>query len=318
VKYFVTGGYGFIGSHFVDLLLHEGHEVIIYDKLTYATKLNYNTGFDIDIFKDKVQFKQGDIADAYSLHYILRRVKPDIIVNFCAESHVDRSLNDENIFITTNTLGVKNMLDWCKESLETMFLQVSTDEVGGSWSEGSFNEDNKLFPRNPYSASKAMAEMLCMAYGANFGVKYIITRGSNTYGPRQWPEKLIPKTIINLMQNKQVPIYDNGVQIRDWLYVKDHVKGIKFAIDHGNIGEIYHIGGEDERVNIDVINLLFSILGKTDELKDWTATRKGHDFRYSLDCSKLKNLGWKQEHHFEHEILDTVKYYKMQKHLNHI
>lgn len=320
MKYFVTGGYGFIGSHFVDLLLQENHEVLIYDKLTYATKLNYNETLGLDIFKDKVSLKIGDITDRYNLPHMLRKFKPDVIVNFCAESHVDRSLEDINIFIQTNTMGVKNLLDYCREKPETLFIQVSTDEVGGSWVDGSFMEDDRLAPSNPYSASKAMAEMLCMAYNANFGVKMRITRGSNTYGPRQWPEKLIPKTILNLMDNKKVPIYDQGVQIRDWLYVKDHAKGIKFVIDHGCDGETYHIGGEDERVNLDVINLIFSITGKTDreDLKDWTASRKGHDYRYSLDCSKLKILGWKQEHHFEHELMDTVKYYKMQKHLNHI
>ena len=318
MKVFVTGGYGFIGSYFVDLMLQVGEQVVIYDLMTYATKLNYNEEHSIDIFKDRVKLIQASITDKEKLHQELNNYLPNVIVNFAAESHVDRSLEGDDIFIQTNTIGVKNILEWLKDNLDTVFIQVSTDEVGGSLDTGSFHETDKLSPRNPYSASKAMAEMLCEAYHANFGVKVRITRGSNTYGPRQYPEKLIPKCILNLLNNKPVPIYDQGIQIRDWLYVMDHAAGIKFVLENGTDGQIYHIGGEDERKNIDVINSIFSSLGKDDSLKDFTASRQGHDFRYSLNCDKLKSLGWKQNHHFEHEMRNVLKFYKQQHHLNHI
>jgi len=195
MKVFVTGGYGFIGSYFVDLMLQVGEQVVIYDLMTYATKLNYNEEHSIDIFKDRVKLIQASITDKEKLHQELNNYLPNVIVNFAAESHVDRSLEGDDIFIQTNTIGVKNILEWLKDNLDTVFIQVSTDEVGGSLDTGSFHETDKLSPRNPYSASKAMAEMLCEAYHANFGVKVRITRGSNTYGPRQYPEKLIPKCI---------------------------------------------------------------------------------------------------------------------------
>ena len=318
LKIFITGGYGFIGSHFTDLMLYKEHDVMIYDSLTYATQLNYNIEYSIDIFEKEVVFSNNSIVDKESLHKALIFFKPDVIVNFAAESHVDRSLENDDVFIQTNVIGVKNILEYVKQNPDTLFIQVSTDEVGGSFLEGSFKEIDKLKPRNPYSASKAMAEMLCEAYYANFNLRIRITRGSNTYGSRQYPEKLIPKCILNLLRDQSVPIYDQGVQIRDWLYVKDHASGINFVMENGFDGEIYHIGGECEKKNIEVIGFIFDFLGKDDGLKDWTASRQGHDLRYSLDCSKLKNMGWKQQHFFPNEIVNTIHYYQTQYKLKYI
>jgi dTDP-glucose 4,6-dehydratase len=305
----VTGTYRFIGSYFTELMIESGKEVIAFDKLTYATKYNYNEKFDL--FKNQVTLSKIDIANKSLLFTALDLYKPDVVVNFAAESHVDRSLIDsEDLFLKTNVLGVKNILDYMKEKgTIKRFIQVSTDEVGGVWKQGSFKETDKLKPRNPYSATKGMAELLCESYFANYELPICITRGSNTYGPRQYPEKLIPLFVINLLQNKSVPIYDKGEQIRDWLHAYDHANGVKFVLENGEDGQIYHIGGENERRNIDVVDYIFEFLKKPDSLKDWTASRKGHDFRYSLDCSKLKNLGWKQTKDWDTEIMNTIIFY---------
>lgn len=319
----VTGGFGFIGSHFIDLLKREYNmEIILVDKLTYATKYNFqdiNDNIHFNYMVDsvlanyhKIKFYKADIANKELIYHILNETRPDAIVNFAAESHVDRSLSSkDDVFMNSNVIGVKNFLDYMRENPETVrkFVQVSTDEVGGVWLEGSFNEQHMRHPRNPYSATKAAAEMFCEAYHANFNLPIVITRGSNTYGPRQYPEKLIPLFILRLLENKNVGIYDHGIQIRDWLHVEDHAGGIKFALEHGLDGEVYHIGGEHEIQNIEVIDKIFDYLQKPDTLKDWTASRLGHDQRYSLDCDKLKLLGWERTKTFDVEIEKTIQWY---------
>jgi len=311
-KICVTGGFGFIGSHFVEAMIKEGKEVLIIDKLTYATEYNFLQDNDhLFVNNPSVSFSKVDIADYEKLTQELNKFKPEAIVNFAAESHVDRSLTEEDVFFDSNVIGVKNILNYIKEHRNILrFIQVSTDEVGGAWEFGSFEETDKRNPRNPYSATKAMAEIMCEAYHANFGLPIIITRGSNTYGPRQYPEKLIPLFIMNLLKDKSVPIYDKGIQVRDWLHVFDHSNGIKYVLENGCDGEIYHIGGNNEKENIEVIDTIFKYLDKPESLKDWTASRKGHDLRYSLDCEKLKVLGWKQTKNWENEIINTIDYYR--------
>lgn len=296
MKIVITGGYGFIGSNMVEYLhTMGGHSLLIVDSLTYATRCNYlNAEHNcLQALGIAVPLAQACIGSEQTLR-VLTDFCPDVIINFAAESHVDRSLADDGVFFATNVMGVRNLLNYCKLNPRCLLMQISTDEVGGSLDYGSLVETDSLAPANPYAATKAMAELLCYTYGVNFGVRTRISRGTNTYGKWQYPEKLVPKTIKHIREGKAIEVYDGGLQIRDWLHVSDHCSGIWKIITGGVDGEIYHVGGENELQVIEVINTICACSG-VEVVLNTNCSRLGNDQRYSLDCSKLKALGWQQQ-----------------------
>ena len=303
----VTGGAGFIGSEFVryGLAQHPDYQLVVLDKLTYAGNLDNL----LPVAQDpRYRFVQGDIADAALVESLVAEV--DAVVNFAAETHVDRSLLDPGSFINTDVYGVHVLLEAVRQAGgKARFLQVSTDEVYGSVEQGSSREDDPLHPRSPYSASKAGGEMMVMAYHVTYELPVLITRGSNNYGPYQYPEKLIPVLITNAMDDQELPIYGDGQQIRDWLYVLDHCSGIDAVLHHGEVGEAYNVGGGNERVNLDIAGQVLELLGKPRSLLRFVKDRPGHDRRYSLDCSKLRSLGWEPARNFEAGLAETVRWY---------
>ena len=285
MKFLVTGGRGFIGSHFVVKALEEGHKVMDVDKMTYAA----SESLPWDNHENYTLLKQ-DIADMTHLPNC------DVIVNFAAESHVDNSIRDTDPFVKSNILGVHKLLELTrgKESHNRpLFFHISTDEVYGDRLEGSFVETDKLTPSNPYSATKAAAEMLVLSYNRTYGLDYIITRSANNYGPRQYEEKLIPKCISSIKEGKKIPIHGDGTYVRDWTYVKDNVDGI-FAIINSNVrNEIFNIAAENHLINLDVVAEVLSWHNKGDEHIQFVPNRWGQDLRYSISAEKLRNLGWK-------------------------
>ncbi len=307
----ITGGAGFIGSNYVRYVLqnHSDLQVTVFDKLTYAGNLD-NLRDVAEEFQLRYSFVRGDICDAEAIDNVMREHHIDTIVNFAAESHVDRSLMTPGAFIQTDVYGTYVLLEAAKNYQVERYHQVSTDEVYGDIPIGSSTESDPLQPRSPYSASKASADLMVHAYYVSFGVPVTITRGSNTYGPYQYPEKLLPLFITNAIDDQWLPLYGDGMQVRDWLYVMDHCMGIDLALHRGQIGEIYNLGGENERHNIDVIRLMLQMLGKPESLLRRVADRPGHDRRYSLDVSKLHTLGFEQGATFEQELEATVKWYK--------
>ena len=304
MKILITGGAGFIGSNFVHYLLeeHPDNEITVLDKLTYAGRLE-----NLQDIKDKITFIKGDICKTEDVERAIKDC--EIIFHFAAESHVDRSLQNATSFVQTNVLGTYRLLDTARKHDISKFIQISTDEVYGQIFEGSFKETDPLNPRNPYSALKAGAELICKAFFTSYGLPILITRSSNNYGPYQYPEKLIPVLILNALHNKPLPIYGRGEQVRDWLYVKDNCKAIDLVSHKGKIGEIYNIGGDSERRNIDVAEKILHIMNKPKSLLNFIADRPGHDFRYSLSSNKIKELGWKPETNFEEGLQKTVKWY---------
>lgn len=309
MRILVTGGAGFIGSNFVHYMLDEypEAEIINLDLLTYAGNL--------DNLKDiennpNYQFIQGDIADR---ELVMNLVSKDIdyIVNFAAESHVDRSITDPEIFVRSNILGVQVLLDAAKEFKIKKFLQVSTDEVYGSLGKtGYFSEKSPLDPSSPYSASKTSADLLVRSYYKTFGLNINITRCSNNYGPFQYPEKLIPLMVINALENKALPVYGDGMQIRDWLHVKDHCRAIDTVLHQGRIGEIYNVGGNNEKANIEIVKLILKKLNKLESLIKFVSDRPGHDKRYAINATKIKNeLNWEPEYTFDVGIEETIDWY---------
>jgi len=306
----VTGGCGFIGSNFVRYMLeeHPEHSVINLDKLTYAGNLE-NLADVAD--NSRYTFIKADICDRSAVDAVVKKFSVEAIINFAAESHVDRSIVGPSIFIETNIGGTNVLLDVAKESGIQRFVQISTDEVYGSLGPtGKFREDSQLHPNSPYSASKAAADLLALAYHHTFGLPVIITRCSNNYGPYQFPEKLIPLMIANALENKQLPIYGDGLNIRDWLYVRDHCTAIDLVLMKGKVGEVYNIGGENEWKNIDIVRLLLKIIEKSDSLITFVKDRLGHDRRYAIDASKIMNeLGWKPIVTFEEGLAKTIKWY---------
>jgi len=306
----VTGGCGFIGSNFVRYMLeeHPEHSVINLDKLTYAGNLE-NLADIAD--NSRYTFIKADICDRSAVDAVVKKFSVEAIINFAAESHVDRSIVGPSIFIETNIGGTNVLLDVAKESGIQRFVQISTDEVYGSLGPtGKFREDSQLHPNSPYSASKAAADLLALAYHHTFGLPVIITRCSNNYGPYQFPEKLIPLMIANALENKQLPIYGDGLNIRDWLYVRDHCTAIDLVLMKGKVGEVYNIGGENEWKNIDIVRLLLKIIEKSDSLITFVKDRLGHDRRYAIDASKIMNeLGWKPIVTFEEGLAKTIKWY---------
>ncbi len=306
-KILVTGGAGFIGSNFCRLLLSQQTppDITIIDKLTYAGSRD-----NIKDIIDKVRFIQADIADSNAMMEIFAEEKFQIVVNFAAESHVDRSLVDASPFLRSNIIGTAVLLEAAKKYRPELFCQISTDEVYGSIDEGSFTEESNFKPSSPYSASKAAADNLANAYYTSFDVPVVITRSSNNYGPYQFPEKLIPHFIKLALSGKNLTLYGDGQNIRDWLYVDDNCRGIKTVIEKGKTGEAYNIGANVERTNTDIAELILDQTGRNDVSIDYIKDRLGHDRRYSLDSSKLKRLGWKPEVDFEEAFRETINWFQ--------
>ena len=302
----VTGGAGFIGANFVRYVLrgYAEYAVTVLDKLTYAGNLANLADVSSD---PRYRFVKGDIADPVAVADAMADC--ELVVNFAAESHVDRSIEAPGDFIQTDVYGVFVLLEEARRRAVSRFLQVSTDEVYGAVMSGSSVETDNLEPRSPYSASKAGGEMMVQAYFVTYGLPTIITRGSNTYGPYQYPEKLIPLFITNALEDKALPVYGDGKQIRDWLHVEDHASGILVALENGTPGEIYNVGGGNERYNIDVTTAILDLLGKPRSLISYVTDRPGHDRRYSLSTAKLRGLGWTLAHSFEDGLRETVAWY---------
>jgi dTDP-glucose 4,6-dehydratase len=306
----VTGGAGFIGSNFVRMVLSEQPDcfVVNLDKLTYAGNLENLAGFEKH---PNHKFIKGDICDGPLVEQIIDRDKIDSIVNFAAESHVDRSITEPKIFIETNVTGTLMLLEAARDRKLERFVQISTDEVYGALGpEGKFSEKTPLSPNSPYSASKAAADLLVGAFGHTWGVKYNITRCSNNYGPYQFPEKLIPLMINNALNNKELPVYGDGLQIRDWLYVYDHCTAVWKVLTEAPSGQIYNIGGCNEKTNIEVVRLILSRLGKPESLIRHVKDRPGHDRRYAIEPARIMNeLNWRPSVTFEQGIAKTIDWY---------
>lgn len=313
MKLLITGAAGFIGSHFVDYVLdhHPEDTVIGLDKLTYAGSLDNLAGRRQD---RRFRFLRADICDREAVFPLLEREGVDCIVNFAAESHVDRSLRDPGVFLRTNVLGVGVLLDGTAQFGVSRFHQVSTDEVYGDLPldrpELKFDEGSPLRPSSPYSVSKAAADLLALSYFRSFGTPVTITRSSNNYGPRQYPEKLIPRMIRRARAGRPLPVYGDGRNVRDWIHVLDHCAAVDLVIRKGRVGEVYNVGGGHERSNLDLVRLLLSLMGKDESLLSFTADRKGHDRRYALSSDKLTGeLGWRPAVDFDAGIRDTLRWY---------
>ena len=319
----VTGGAGFIGSNFVKhMLTTYDYHIINIDSLTYAGNLENLTDIENN---PKYTFIKADIRDREALDKIFEGHHIDTVVNFAAESHVDRSIEDPELFLSTNILGTQALLDTAKKYWKVnpedkhcrlfkegvKYLQVSTDEVYGTLGkEGMFTETTPLAPNSPYSASKTGADLIVRAYHETFGMPINITRCSNNYGPYQFPEKLIPLMINNCLNDKELPVYGDGMQIRDWLHVKDHCTGIDTVLHKGKVGEVYNIGGNNEKANIEIVKLIISTLGKSEDLIKYVQDRPGHDRRYAIDNSKITSeLGWSPSYTFEQGIKETIEWY---------
>ena len=306
----VTGGCGFIGSNFVKYMLdvHQDYNVVNLDKLTYAGNPE---NLEEITNNPHYQFVRGDICNRADVESCIRDSKVDIIINFAAESHVDRSIMGPAIFIETNVSGTNVLLDIAKEYKVERFIQISTDEVYGSLATtGKFTESTHLHPNSPYSASKASADLIALAYYHTFGLPVVITRCSNNYGPYQFPEKLIPLMIANAIDNKPLPVYGDGLNVRDWLFVKDHCAAIDVVMQRGKVGEVYNIGGNNEWKNIDIVRLLLKNLEKPESLIKFVKDRLGHDRRYAIDASKIeREFGWKPNMTFEEGLKTTIEWY---------
>ncbi|EPY09441.1 dTDP-glucose 4,6-dehydratase [Paenibacillus alvei] len=309
MKLLVTGGAGFIGSNFVIYMLNKypEYKIVNVDALTYAGNLENLSEVQ---HNPNYRFVKADITDAQVMEKLFSE-GVNLVVNFAAESHVDRSILEPEIFVETNVLGTQVLLDAAKKHGVTKFVQVSTDEVYGSLGEtGLFSETTPLTPNSPYSASKAGGDMLVRAYHETFGLPVNITRCSNNYGPYQFPEKLIPLMIANALNDKQLPIYGDGLNVRDWLYVEDHCSAIDLVIHKGQNGEVYNVGGNNERTNIHIVRTILEQLGKPESLIKYVEDRLGHDRRYGIDATKITTeLGWKPKHTFETGIKETINWY---------
>ncbi len=326
--YFITGGCGFIGSNFIHFLLENGlsNQIINLDKMTYAGNEDNLSSFQN---YDNYHFIKGDICEKETVSGILKKYKPNVLVNFAAESHVDRSIDEPDMFVKTNVLGTLNLLSRSSEWLRKLssnsnnkfkFIHISTDEVYGSLGiEGKFIENSPYDPSSPYSASKASSDHLVRSWIRTYDFPAMITNCSNNYGPYQFPEKLIPLVIINCIKGREIPVYGNGMNVRDWLYVRDHCEAIQAVIEKGELGETYNIGGDNEITNIQIVNSICSILDRETPLKTgksfseqivFVDDRPGHDFRYAIDATKIqKRLGWKPKESFQSGIKKTISWY---------
>jgi dTDP-glucose 4,6-dehydratase len=313
MKILVTGGAGFIGSNFVYYMLdkYPGYEIICIDLLTYAGNLHTLEGA---LKNPRFKFVKGDISDRETVFGLFEKEKPDIVVNFAAESHVDRSIENPGLFLNTNIIGTQIMMDACREFGVKRYHQVSTDEVYGDLPldrpDLMFTEETPIHTSSPYSASKAGADLLVLAYYRTFGLPVTISRCSNNYGPYHFPEKLIPLIISRALHDESLPVYGEGANIRDWLYVTDHCSAIDLIIHSGREGEVYNIGGHNERTNIEVVKAILHELNKPESLITHVRDRAGHDLRYAINPEKIENeLGWKSSYNFEEGIKVTVKWY---------
>jgi len=331
MKVCVVGGAGFIGSHFSELMNQRGHQLLIYDAITYAANTTHPLfksiqgplhqgdrflipGGELCVLDigDNISYPMNDGTSAKSfVHRELHRDKPDIVVNFAAESHVDNSIRDAKLFINTNIVGTFNLLEASFQTGVKKFIQVSTDEVYGTTAHSSFSEEDMLQPRSPYAASKAAADHLVYSYGITHGLNVSITRSSNNYGPWQHIEKFLPHMIHNMLNGKLVPVYGDGTNVRDWLYVTDNCRAIESVMNHGKPGEIYNIGGDNEVRNIDLVKIVAQKLGlDPEDVYEFVEDRKGHDFRYSVSCKKLcSTIGWEREIGFEEGLKRTIQHF---------
>lgn len=313
MKLIVTGGSGFIGGNFVHYMLqeHPGDQIICLDKLTYAG--NLSTLADV-MDHPNFQFVKMDICDRDSVYGLFEKEKPDVVINFAAESHVDRSIENPEIFLQTNIIGTSVLMDACRKYGIQRYHQVSTDEVYGDLPldrpDLFFTEETPIHTSSPYSSSKAGADLLVMAYYRTYGLPVTISRCSNNYGPYHFPEKLIPLMIINALHDRPLPIYGDGLNVRDWLYVEDHCRAIDLIIRKGKVGEVYNVGGHNEMRNIDIVKLICQELGKPESLITHVTDRKGHDRRYAIDPEKIhRELGWLPETKFADGIKKTIQWY---------
>jgi len=307
MRLLVCGGAGFIGSNFVRLrLLEHGDEITVLDKLTYAGREeNFHDLIDHPGFR----FIRGAIEDSDAVAEAIAAASPEAIVNFAAETHVDRSIAEPDAFVTTHALGTYVLLEAARRH-ELRYLQVSTDEVYGSIDEGTFNEDSPLRPSSPYSATKTGADLLVLSYFHTYGLPALICRGSNNYGPYQYPEKLIPLMILNALHGDRLPVYGDGQQVRNWIHVLDFARAIAHALQHGRPGEVYNAGGPDECVNLDVITRILQLTDADSSLIEHVTDRPGHDRRYSLSSEKVRALGWEPRVRFQEGLEETVAWYR--------
>lgn len=313
IKLLVTGGAGFIGSNFIYYLLENKpeYDIVCLDKLTYAGNLKT---LDEALKSDRFRFVRGDIADREFVDALFKEEKFDKVVNFAAESHVDRSIESPEVFLRTNIMGTASLLDASRKYGVERYHQVSTDEVYGDLpleaKDLFFTEETPIHTSSPYSASKASADLLTLAYFRTYGMNVTVSRCSNNYGPYHFPEKLIPLMISRALNDESLPVYGNGLNVRDWLYVEDHCKAIEMILDKGRAGEVYNIGGHNERTNIEVVKTILRQLGKPESLITYVKDRAGHDLRYAIDPAKISNeLGWTPETDFDSGIKKTVEWY---------
>ncbi len=304
--YLVTGGAGFIGSNHIRYLLNKYKDVkvINLDKLTYAGNPENLSDFADD---SRYRFVKGDICDEPLVNQLMEEA--DVVVNFAAESHVDRSIGSPDDFIKTDIFGAFVLLEAARRTHIDRFIQISTDEVYGSIDKGSFVETDTLMPSSPYSASKTGADRIAFSYFVTYGVPVQITRCSNNFGPFHYPEKLIPLFVTNAIEDKPLPIYGDGLNVRDWIYVEDHCDGIDFVHRHGELGEVYNLGGDNEKTNMEITDYILKKLEKPETLKQYVKDRPGHDRRYSLNCERMHALGWKPKHDFEQAMDKTIQWY---------
>lgn len=317
IKYLITGGSGFIGSNFIRYLFnhYQNIEIINFDNLTYAGNLNNLSNIESD---RHYSFVKGDICEIKKIKAVFDEFHPEYVINFAAETHVDRSILHPDIFVKSNVLGVQNLLQVSLQQGVKKYLQISTDEVYGSLgTEGTFTEKNPLLPRNPYSASKASADLLTRAYFHTFNLPINITRCSNNYGPYQFPEKLIPLTILNCLSGKKIPVYGDGLNVRDWIHVEDHCSAIDSVLHKGVAGETFNVGANNERSNIEIVKLIIHILVDlrpdlkvSESLISYVEDRKGHDQRYAIDSTKIQSiLNWNSKIDFIEGLTETIKWY---------
>jgi dTDP-glucose 4,6-dehydratase len=304
MRVLVTGAAGFIGSTYVRMLLEQGgDEAVVLDKLTYAGRRE-----NLQDVADRIEFVEGAIEDRALVREVTEGC--DALVNFAAESHVDRSIADQDAFARTHVIGTSVLLDAAREHGVTRYLQVSTDEVYGSIERGSFTESSPLNPSSPYSATKAAGDLLVSAHVHTYGIEAVICRGSNNYGPRQYPEKLIPLCILNALAGDPLPVYGDGHQVRNWLYVEDFARAIDLVLRKGLPGEVYNVGGPDETANIDVVRRILAATGRDESLIEYVTDRPGHDRRYSLSSTKVRELGWEPSRRFSEGLHQTVDWYR--------
>lgn len=311
MKILVTGGLGFMGSDFIRYILdkYPDYKVVNLDKMTYAANPANLVGYDKN---PHYRFVKGDIANSTDVRKVIEMGEGEIdaIINFAAETHVDRSIANPEAFLQTAVLGTYRLLEVAKELGVSKYIQISTDEVFGEIESGGFTEDSPIAPRSPYSAAKAAGDLLVASYANTYGLPTVVTHCCNNFGPYQYPEKLIPLAITNILEGKKVPVYGDGQQVREWIYVRDHSRAIDFVMKHGQKGEVYNIGTGVEKPNLETVKMIIANLGVSQDLVEYVKDRAGHDRRYAIDSSKIRALGWKPEEGFDTALGQTINWYK--------